>query len=179
VEAASERSARYATAAGNTVVVQGHSGYLFVPIVFIPAIAVGAFTYYRDNLPSFCIENADKVLALTGIVTLALIVAALFMRSRRVELRGGELHYHSWITDRTLRTEAITAVTFETEISGGESQSLTEHYLTLWSDTDTLLRFNFQRWPRTGLRALLNALRERQPSLRMDLAVERYLSSQV
>lgn len=161
------------------MVVKGHSGYLFVPVVFIPAIAVGAFTFYRDNLPSFCIENADKVFALTGLVTLALIVAALFLRSRRVELRGGELRYHSWITDRTLRTEAITAVTFETEISGGESQSLTEHYLTLWSGTDTVLRFNSQRWPHSGLCALLNALQARQPSIRMDLAVERYLGRPV
>jgi hypothetical protein len=159
------------------LVVKGHSGYLFVPIVFIPAIAVTAFTYYRDNLPSFCIENADKVLALTGILTLALVVVALFQRSRRVELRGEDLHYHSWITDRTLRTKSITAVTFETEISGGESQSVTEHYLTLWSGDDEILRFNSQRWPHAGLRALLYALRERRPAIRMDLAVERYIGS--
>lgn len=159
-----------------SVVIKGHSGHLVVPIVIIPVVAVTAFTYYRERLPSFCVENGAKVIAVSTLLTLMLAVAAWFLRSRRVELHGDRLHYHSWITDRTLRIEDVTAVTFETEISGGDGHDVIERCLTLWSGADARLRFSTQRWPQGGLRRLLCALHERRPSIHLDLDVERYIA---
>lgn len=166
-----------AAAIRSSVVVNGHSGFMIVPIAAIPAATFAAFTYYREHLPSFCLENAEKIIAASGLLTLVLIVAALFMRSRRVEVQGDRLYYHSWFTDRKVRIESVTAVTFETEISGGDDRTLTEHFLTLWSGDDVAMRFNVQRWPRDGLRQLLRTLRERRPAIRFDLAVDRYIGA--
>lgn len=160
----------------NAVVVQGHSGYLFVPALFIPLATYVAFAHYRDSLPEFCIENAEKVIGLAALVTLALAAAALFLRSRRVELHGDRLRYRSWVTDRTVAVAEITAVTLETELSGGAESHMVEHFLTLWSGDDARLRFNIARWPRDGLQDLLRALQARHPALRLDVAVERYIS---
>lgn len=158
------------------IVVRGHSGYLIVPIVAIPSAAVIAFTYYRDNLPSFCVENAEKVIGTAVLLTLVLIVVAAFLRGRRVEGRRNQLHYHSWLQHRTLNTAMISAVTFETEISGSSDSANIEHYLSLWCGKEVALKFNSRLWPQSGMSQLLRWLKERVPTLRMDLAVERYMS---
>lgn len=158
------------------IVVRGHSGYLIVPIVAIPATAVAAFTYYRDSLPSFCLENAEKVIGTVALLTLVLVVMAAFLKGRRVEGRGHQLHYHSWLQDRTVSLVTISAVTFETEVATSPDSTDVEHYLSLWCGEEIALKFNSRLWPRSGLSQLLWWLKERVPTLRMDLAVERYMS---
>jgi hypothetical protein len=158
------------------IVVRGHSGYLIVPIVAIPAATGTAFTYYRDNLPSFCLENAEKVIGTAALLTFVLMVVAAFLRARRVEGRGNQLHYHSWLQDRAVSAATISAVTFETEVAVGSDNDNIEHYLSLWCGKEVALKFNSRLWPQSGMSQLLRWLKERVPALRMDLAVERYMS---
>lgn len=158
-----------------TLVVRGLAGYLVVPIVAIPALAVGAFGYYRDHLPEFCIENAEKVIGIALALTAVLVVAALFLRARRLEVRGGQLRYRSWLTDRTLPAASISAVTFETEVSGGPDNANVQHYLSLWSGERVVLKFNSVLWRRAELARLLRWLNDTVPGIRLDLAVERYM----
>lgn len=165
--------ARFMTPQG-PLIVRGTSGHLIVPIVAVPAIAVGAFTYFRDSLPEFCIENAGKILGTAALLTLVLAGVAWFRRTRRVEYAAGQLRYHSWLTDRAVPATAISAATFETELSGSGDQTTTEHYLSLWSGNVAALRFHTQLWPRDGMAALLRALREHHPALRLDRDVEEY-----
>lgn len=165
------------TRVAEAVVVRGHSGYLIVPIVLVPALTAAAFTYFRDRLPEFCVENAAAVFAIVGALTLALAGVALFQRARRVELRAGRLSYHSWLGDRTIATDAITAATLETEVSGGAEHTLTESYLTLWSGGEIVARFSPQRWPEAGLRSLVVALQRARPSMQIDRAVLRSIES--
>lgn len=156
------------------LVVKGKSGHLAVPILAISAITVGAFTYFRNHLPEFCIQNAEKILLTSILLTLILVAVAWFRRTRRVEYVSGHLRYRSWITDKTMAATAITAATFETELSGGGEQTTTEHYLSLWSGDEAVLRFNTQLWPHDGMVALLRALREHNPMMRLDRDVEQY-----
>jgi hypothetical protein len=158
----------------NPFVVHGHSGYLIVPIFIIPAVTSAAFGYFRETLPEFCIQNAEKVVAMAAALTLLLAVVAIFQRSRRIEVIADRLRYYSWLTDRTINVGQITAATFETELSGGDDYHMTEDYLTLWAGDDQLLRLSPQRWPREGLREIL--LRLRAMSVRMDRDVERYIN---
>lgn len=155
-------------------VVKGRSGYLIVPIVAIPVTTLGAFMYYGDALPDFCVQNAEKVAGLAALFTLVLVVVALFRRSRSVEVRGDALRYRSWLTDHTVRLGAISAVTFETEISGDSDQSTIQHYLSFWSGNDLLLRFDSSLWPRGGLSALVQRVRQSNPAARLDRDVEIY-----
>lgn len=159
------------------LVVKGTSGHLAVPIVAIPAIAVGAFTYYRDHLPDFCVQNAEKILLTSALLALVLVGVAWFRTTRRVEYASGQIRYRSWITQKTVAATTVNAVTFETELSGSNDQVTMERYLTLWSGDETVLRFNSQLWPRDGMAALLRALRERNPTLRLDRAVEQYAAA--
>jgi hypothetical protein len=158
----------------SALVVRGTSGYLAVPIIAIPAIAIGAFTYFRSHLPEFCIQNAEKILLTSALLTLALVGVAWFRRTRRIEYLSGQLRYRSWITDKAVAAAQISAATFETEISGSGDQTTTEHYLSLWSGNEAILRFNSQLWPRDGMAALLRSLREQNPKLRLDRDVEQY-----
>lgn len=144
------------------------------PIVAIPARALGAFVYFRDHLPEFCIQNAQKILITSALLTLALLGLAWFRATRRVEYVSGHLRYRSWVTDKTVAATTISAATLDTELSGKGNQTRTEHYLSLRSGNDIVLRFNLQLWPRDGLAALLHALREHNPALRLDHAVEQY-----
>jgi hypothetical protein len=154
-----------------SLVVRGHSGHLIVPIIGIPALTLGAFTYYRDTLPDFCMENAEKIIGLAALLVAALCIAALFRKSRSVELRGDRLIYKSWLGTRTVPLSTLSAVTFETEVSGHAEQTTTEHYLSLWSGNKVLLRFNRDLWPAQGLRDLLARLQERAPAVQLDRAV--------
>ena len=156
------------------LVIRGNSGHLIVPIVAIPAAAAAAFGYYRDHLPEFCLENAEKVIGIAAALTLALILVARFLKSRYVVVTGDQLRYRSWFTDRTVPATAISAATFETEISGGSDNGSVEHYLTLWQGHEVALKFNSRLWPRTELGELLRRLKRSAPSVRVDLAVERY-----
>lgn len=165
-----------AMTAQEPIVVRGHSGYLIVPILAIPAATATAFTYYRDHLPSFCLENAEKVIGIAALLTLVLMAVAAFQKSRRVEARRNQLLYRSWLHDRTLNAETISAVTFETEVAPGSDTTNIEHYLTLWCGDEIALKFNSRLWPQAGMSQLLYWLKERVPSLRTDLTVERYMS---
>ena len=156
-------------------VVHGHSGYLILPIFLIPGVTFAAFGYFKDTLPEFCIQNAEKVVALSAGITLLLAVVAVFQRSRFIEVGAESFRYHSWLTDRTISVRQITAATFETELSGGADNHMTEDYLTLWAGDDELLRVSPHRWPREGLREVLSRLRA--ASVRMDRDVERYIST--
>lgn len=156
------------------LIVKGTTGHLVVPIVGIPAITVGAFTYFRDHLPEFCIRNAEKILLTSALLTLALVGTAWFRRTRRIEFASGQLRYRSLISDKTVDATTINAATFDTELSGGGDQTITEHYLSLWSGDAAVLRFNASLWPRDGMAALLRALREHNPALRLDRDVEHY-----
>jgi hypothetical protein len=111
----------------------------------------------------------------SGALTLALVIVAWFRRSRTVTFTSGWLRYRSWLTDTTIAVSRITNATFDTELSGGD-QTLTEHYLSLWSGDDLLLRFNAGSWPRDGLAALLRAIQQDNPAARLDHAVERYVT---
>lgn len=158
-----------------SLIVKGHSGYLVVPILAVPVITAAAFTYYRDHLPEFCLQNAEAVIASSALFTLALAGLALFRKARHVDLRNNELRYHSWITDKTVRLSNISAVTFEAEVSGGADQTVIEHYLSLWSKDEQLLRFNASLWPREDMRKLLHRIKELEPGVRMDRDVDRYI----
>lgn len=155
-------------------IVHGHSGYLIVPILLIPAVTFAAFGYFSDTLPEFCIQNAEKVMAVSAGLTLLLVIVAVFQRSRVIELGRDRLRYRSWLTDRTMNVSQITAATFETELSGGADNHMTEDYLTLWGGDEKLLRLSPQRWPRDGVREILSRLRA--ASVRMDRDVERYIN---
>lgn len=159
------------------LLVRGKSGHLIVPIVALPAITIAAFTYFRSHLPGFCVENAEKVMLTSGLLTIGLVAVAWFRRSRRIECLAGQLRYRSWLTDKVVGAAQISAATFETEISGSADQAVAEHYLSLWSGDEPVLRLNTQLWPRDGMAALLRALREHNPALRLDLAVERYVGN--
>lgn len=159
------------------LVVRGKSGHLIVPIVGIPAITIAASTYYRSHLPDFCVQNEEKIMLISGLLTFGLVVAAWFRTSRRLECLAGQIRYRSWLTDKIVAAAQISAATFETEISGSADQNLTEHCLALWSGHEPVLRFNTALWPSDGMAALLRALREYNPALRLDLAVERYVEN--
>lgn len=156
------------------LVVRGTSGHLAVPIIAIPAIAIGAFTYFRSHLPEFCIRNAEAILLSTALLTLALAGVAWFRRTRRVECLSGQLRYRSWITDKAVAATRIDAATLETEVWGNGDQISSEQYLSLWSGNEAVFRFNSQLWPRDGMATLLRYLRERNPKLRLDRDVEQY-----
>lgn len=158
-------------------VVRSQSGFLIIPIIGIPGLTAVAFTYYRENLPEFCLENAEMVVAVSGMFTLALIVAAGFLKSRHIEIRGDRLLYRSWLSERTLYAPMISAVTLETEVSGGSDNTSVSHYLTVWSGDEVALKFNSLLWPRDGMGRMLRWLKERIPEVRMDLAVERYMGN--
>jgi hypothetical protein len=160
----------------NSIVVKGHSGYLIVPIVAIPLVTGAAFFHFRDNLPAFCVENAEKVIGLSGLITLILIVVAIFQRSRSVEARGNQLRYRSWFQDRTVNTATITGVTLETEVSASEDTTSVEHYLSLWCGNRVVLKFNARLWPQPGMNILLRWLKQKVPGLRIDRSAERYMS---
>lgn len=161
----------------SSLTVRGRSGHLIVPIVGIPAITIAAFTYFRDHLPEFCLENAEKVIASAALLTLALSVVAWFRAARQVSFEAGLVHYRSWVSDRTIAASRISNVTFETEVSPGPDQTVTEHYLSLWSGNDRLLRFNSALWPREGMARILGAIQQHNPATRFDHAVDRYITS--
>ena len=156
-------------------VIRGQSGFLAIPIVGIPALTLAAFTYYREHLPDFCLDNAGKVIGLSALVTVGLLLVAAFLRSRRVEVDDDSIRYHSWLTDLTLPAVAISAVTFETEVSEGSDGASVSRYLTLWSGDEIALKLNSVFWPPAGMAGLLDRLRESAPGLRMDLSVERFM----
>lgn len=157
------------------IVIRGQSGYLIVPILAVPAATAVAFGLYREHLPTFCLDNAEKVIGLAALFTLALTVTAAFLRGRRLEARGGQLRYRSWLQDRLVDASSLSAVTFESEAGGGADETHVEHYLSLWNGDKVVLRFNRRLWPDAGMRQLLHWLRTRCPALHMDAAVERYL----
>lgn len=156
------------------LLIRGTSGHLAVPITALPVIAIGSFTYFRDVLPGFCIQNAGKIFLATALLTSTLIAMAWFRKTRRIEYRSGQLRYRSWITDKTVAAAQLTAATFETELSGSDDQTTTEHYLSLWRGNEAVLRFNSRLWPRDDMTALLRALRETNPALRLDRDVAEY-----
>lgn len=156
-------------------VVRGESGHLMVPIVAIPVITVGAFTYFRDRLPEFCLQNAEKVIAIAALFTLVLAVVAWFRKSRDVTYALGQLRYRSWLTQKAIAVSRISNITFETELAGSGDQTVTEHYLSLWSGDDVLLRFNSQLWPQKGLAAIVRRIQREHPALRTDRAVDKYI----
>jgi hypothetical protein len=156
-------------------VVRAESGYLTVPIVAIPVITIGAFTYFRDHLPEFCLQNAEKVIAIAALLTLVLAMVAWFRKSRNVAYASGQLRYQSWLTKKAIAVSHISNITFETELSGSGDQTVTEHYLSLWSGNDVLLRFNSQLWPQKGLAAIVRAIQREHPAVRTDHAVDKYI----
>lgn len=161
---------------GHPLSTHGQSGHLIVPIVAIPAITIGAFTYFRDHLPEFCVQNAEKVIGIAGLLTLVLLLVAWFRRSRTVAFAAGHLRYHSWITEKSIAASQVTNMTFETELSGSADQATTEHYLSLWSGNDLLVRFNSAHWPRNGLAPILRAIQQHNPNARIDRAVDQYMA---
>lgn len=150
---------------------------MIVPIVGIPAITIGAFTYFRDHLPEFCLENAEKVITSAALLTLALSIVAWFRITRQVSFEAGLVRYRSWVSDRTIAASQVSNVTFETEVSAGSDQTVTEHYLSLWSGNAQLLRFNSALWPREGLARILRAIQQHNPATRFDRAVDKYITS--
>lgn len=159
------------------MVVRAESGHLVVLIVAIPVITIGAFTYFRDHLPEFCLENAEKVIALAALLTLALTMLAGFRKSRSVSYASGQLRYQSWLTKKAMSVGHISNITFETELSVSGDQTLTEHYLSLWSGNEVLLRFNSQLWPQKGLVAIVRAIQREHPAVRTDHAVDQYIDT--
>lgn len=164
-------------AAPPSLVVRGHAGYLIVPILLIPSIAFGMAVYFRGQQSPLPAANAEKIVATACALALILAIVALFLRSRWIELSGGQLHYHSWFTDRRFGTDLVTAISFESDLSGSGDQTLIENHIALWSGNDPLVRLNLQRWPRDGLRALLSAIKRSNPSIRIDRAVENHLGA--
>lgn len=162
---------------GQSLSTHGQSGHLIVPIVAIPAITIGAFTYFRDHLPEFCVQNAEKVIGIAVLLTLVLSLVTLFRRSRKVAFAAGHLRYHSWLTDKSIAASRVTNITFETELSGSADQATTDHYLSLWSGNDLLVRFNSAHWPRAGLAPILRAIQQNNPAVRIDRAVDEYLAA--
>ncbi len=160
----------------NSFVIRGKSGHLIVPILAIPTLVILAFGYYREHLPEFCLENAEKVMGVAGLFTLLLILAAMFLKNRRVEVQGDRLRYRSWWSDRTIQSHTVTAVSFETETTEDDDGSHTEHYLSLWREKEPVLRFNTRLWASSDLIQVLNWLKKNNPAIRLDLAVERYLA---
>lgn len=161
---------------GHSLSTHGQSGHLIVPIVAIPAITIGAFTYFRDHLPEFCVQSAAKVIGTAVLLTLAFMLVAWFRRSRTVAFAAGQLRYHSWLTDKSIAASQVTNMTFETEVYGSEDQITTEHYLSLWSGDALLVRFNSAHWPRHGLAPILRVIQQHNPATRIDRAVDKYLA---
>lgn len=159
------------------VTICGTSHYLVVPIVAIPAITAWAFGYYGSHLPEFCLRNAEKVIGGAAALTVALALAAAFLRSRRIVLAGTTLSYHSWFTDRTIAARSVRSVSYDTEVSGTSDSFDIEHYITLQDATGPLLKMNSRYWPASGIRAVLHWLRDANPGVPFDTAVERYLSA--
>ncbi|HYE93749.1 MAG TPA: hypothetical protein VEA38_22140 [Terriglobales bacterium] len=159
---------------GDSVRLDGEAGYLIVPILVIPAAAATAFTYFRETLPDFCLQNAEKVLAIAGVLTAALCALALFRKSRRVELRNGWLGYRSWFTHVSVPVTTVTALTLETEAASGDQVGV-DHYLTVWAADTEVMRLDTALWPKEGLTELARALRRRLPTLRLDRDVEAYI----
>lgn len=157
--------------------VTGHSGYLAVPIIAIPALTLGAFTHFRSTLPDFCLQNAEKVIAISASLTFILAAVALFRRNRHVSLRGGLVEYRSWVTSKSIQASALSAVTFETEVTASSDQTTVEHFLSLWSGHDLAMRFNTSLWPRSGLATLITRVSSLNPSIRLDRAVDKYIAS--
>lgn len=155
----------------------GQSGHLIVPIVAIPIITIGAFTYFRDHLPGFCVQNAEKVIGIAVLLTLVFLLVAWFRRSRTVAFAAGQLRYHSWLTEKSIAASQVTSMTFETELSGSADQTTTDHYLSLWSGNDLLVRFNSAHWPRDGLAPILRAIQQHNPTARIDRAVDKYMAT--
>lgn len=161
---------------GHSLSTHGQSGHLIVPVVAIPTITIGAFTYFRDHLPEFCVQNAEKVIGTAFLLTLAFLLVAWFRRSRTVAFAAGQLRYHSWLTDKSIAASQVTNMTFETELSGSADQTTTEHYLSLWSGNDLLVRFNSAHWPQDGLAPILRAIQQHNPTARIDRSVDKYMA---
>lgn len=164
-------------ATNRPLIVTGHSGYLAVPIIAIPTITLGAFTHFRDTLPDFCLQNAEKVIAISTVLTLILAAVALFRRNRYVALRGELIEYGSWLTSKAVQASALSAVTFETEVAAGSDQTTVEHFLSLWAGHELAMRFNTSLWPRSGLATLVYRISSLNPSIRLDRAVDQYVAS--
>jgi len=154
--------------------VTGSSGPLWVPILFLPALTLGAGAYYRDTLPDFCVRNAEAILATIGAVVGVMVLVALFLRARRLEFTGGVLRYASWLSRREVEAQALTDVTFETLVTEDDSSAYTMEYLTLWRGDAQVLKLNLLYWDKAQLRDLVRRLVERVPALRLDRDVRRF-----
>jgi len=155
--------------------VQGHSGYLAVPIFLIPALAFVAFFYFSDNLPEFCLTNANMVLLTIGGVVAVLLLMAAYLRTRRLQLQNGMLSYVSWFRRTAFGVAVITDMTVETEAAvSSDSAPYTSHHLTFWRGDEELLRLNLDYWRGEPLRQLVHQLVQMNPAIKSDRDVRRY-----
>jgi len=154
--------------------VTGSSGPLWVPIFFLPAIALGAGAYFRDTLPDFCVRNAEAILLTVAGLVGVLMLTAAFLRTRRLEITDGVLRYASWLSRREVEAQALTDLTFETLVTEDDSSAYTMEYLTLWRGDAQALKLNLLYWDKEQLRDLVRRLVERVPALRVDRDVRRF-----
>lgn len=152
---------------------------LLVPALAIGLPAVFMPVYLQSQGATLPADNVAMIRAIAFAAVAAMVAAAGFLVARRIEVRGDQLIYHSWLKSRQWPLTAITDVTYEDDIIPEVFDGAPFHWLTylrLWRGTECVLELNYLYWRRGDMARLVDALLQRQPALQIGPRARVYLN---